>query len=83
MVYLSVDSIGENVAVCEGDNGEKYELDICRLPTGVREGDILALGKDGQIKIDKSETDFRKNLASSLINRVLSKDKKNMRLTFE
>lgn len=58
-----VDSVEENVAALEGDGGLLH-LPLALLPTGVREGDVLAVSRaedgDGgctlRVRIDRAGT---------------------------
>lgn len=37
----TIDRIGEEIIICEDENGDMVKVEAAALPTGVREGDIL------------------------------------------
>ncbi len=77
MIYLSVDSIEDGYATCEDDNRDKWEINIKKLPNGIKEGDVVLIKDDGKILIDDKEKKIRQNAAISLLEKVLhSKDEK-------
>lgn len=51
MKYI-VDRIEENIAVCEDENKKMLDIEIDKLPIGVKEGDIIKQLK-GKYIIDK------------------------------
>ena len=55
MIYLSVDSIEDGYATCEDDNRDKWEINIKKLPNGIKEGDVVLIKDDGKILIDDKE----------------------------
>lgn len=77
MIYLSVDSIEDGYATCEDDNRDKWEINIKKLPNGIKEGDVVLIKDDGKILIDDKEKKIRQNAAISLLEKVLhSKNEK-------
>ena len=77
MIYLSVDSIEDGYATCEDDNRDKWEINIKKLPNGIKEGDVVLIKDDGKILIDDKEKKIRQTAAISLLETVLhSKDEK-------
>ena len=77
MIYLSVDSIEDGYATCEDDNRDKWEINIKKLPNGIKEGDVVLIKDDGKILIDDKEKKIRQTAAISLLEKVLhSKDEK-------
>lgn len=56
---LSVDRIENGVAVCEDDDGKKYEICLKELPPGAGEGSVLARGRDGGYILDEAEKKTR------------------------
>lgn len=74
MRFISVDSIEEDIAICEDDEGAKIELNIDVLPLGVKETDVLKISDTGHIYIDREETLRRKAEIINLKN-LLEKDK--------
>ena len=55
----SIDRIEENIAVCEGDDGDVLKLKLDEPPKGTREGDIIEKRENGFI-IDADETQLRR-----------------------
>ena len=77
MIYLSVDSIEDGYATCEDDNRDKWEINIKKLPNGIKEGDVVLIKDDRKFLIDDKEKKIRQNAAISLLEKVLhSKDEK-------
>ena len=77
MIYLSVDSIEDGYATCEDDNRDKWEINIKKLPNGIKEGDVVLIKDDGKFLIDDKEKKIRQNAAISLLEKVLHrKDEK-------
>ncbi len=59
----SVDRIEEGFAVCEDENGKAANIEIGKLPEGVKEGDLISVD-NGEAVILTEETEARrKNLA--------------------
>lgn len=57
-----IDRIEEDIAVCEIDNGKTIDIPLSALPSGVKEGDAIAL------TIDDSEIKDRKENINKLMN---------------
>ena len=64
----SIDRIEENIAVCEGDDGNVLKLKLDELPKGTREGDIIEKRENGFI-IDADETQLRRKNAKKYIRK--------------
>jgi hypothetical protein len=54
-----VDSIKGKYAVCEKEDRTTINIERARLPTGVKDGDVLLI-EGGTITIDRGTTDRRK-----------------------
>ncbi|MGI5857260.1 MAG: DUF3006 domain-containing protein [Candidatus Merdivicinus sp.] len=67
---LIIDRIEGQFAVCETDGGETTDLLLIELPPGVREGDVLILGREGY-EIDAAETLKRRRRNTSLFESLL------------
>ena len=55
----SVDRIEEGFAVCEDENGKAVNLEIGKLPEGVKEGDLISVD-NGEAVILTEETEARR-----------------------
>ena len=62
MRTLIIDRFEGDFAVCETEDLEFINLPKAALPSGAKEGDVIA------ISIDKSETDKRKEEIEGLMN---------------
>lgn len=71
MKKVSVVSIFENIAVCEDFFGKIINIELCKLPKKVKEGDILILSPK-KVIIDKEYTKKRRNKIVQLQNEVFS-----------
>nr|WP_317412916.1 DUF3006 domain-containing protein [uncultured Solibaculum sp.] len=67
MKILIVDRIEENMAVCEGKEGDMHSVPLTRLPSHVKEGDCLVLDQDGY-HIDAALTQKRRKEMLDLQN---------------
>lgn len=67
MQYI-VDRIEENIAVCEDENKKMVDIEIDKLPIGVKEGDIIKQLK-GKYIIDKeTRKERKKNIQKRMDN---------------
>jgi hypothetical protein len=55
----SVDRIEEGFAVCEDENGKTVNIEIGKLPEGVKEGDLISVD-NGEAVILAEETEARR-----------------------
>ncbi|MBR0350137.1 MAG: DUF3006 domain-containing protein [Clostridia bacterium] len=55
----SVDRIEEGFAVCEDENGKTVNIEIGKLPEGVKEGDLIS-ADNGEAVILAEETEARR-----------------------
>lgn len=62
-----VDRFEGRYAVCEKENLEMINIEIDKLPLGVKEGDVLVLD-GGNIRIDREETKNRQEKIKKLMN---------------
>lgn len=65
-----IDRFEGEYAVCEKENLDMIDIEIERLPEGVKEGDILII-EDNNIRIDKDETENRRKRIEELMNDLL------------
>lgn len=47
-----------------------YGIELNELPEGAKEGDVLAIGDDGALKIDAAETKKRREMMQKLQEKV-------------
>lgn len=71
----SIDIIEENIAVCEGDDGNVLKLKLDELPKGTREGDIIEKTENGFI-IDADETQLRRKKMAEMQRNIFGKKRK-------
>lgn len=71
----SIDRIEENIAVCEGDDGNVLKLKLDELPKGTREGDIIEKRENGFI-IDADETQLRRKKMAKMQRNIFGKKRK-------
>ena len=72
----TVDRIEGSFAVCEDSSGTMVDIQIDKLPNGVRSGDVLVLS-GGRYFSDKAASDERRTAISALQKKVLAKCTKN------
>lgn len=72
VVKYSVDRIEEGFAVCEAENGTFENIELAKLPEGVREGDILLLTEDG-FSVLTNETEERRKRIAGLQKSIFTK----------
>ncbi len=70
MKFLSVDRIENGWVICEDELGEKHEINISKLPSEIKEGDILTLNLDGNWTINHKITNSRKQYIIKLRNEI-------------
>lgn len=61
-----IDRFEGKYAVCEKENLEMINIDIYKLPTGAKEGDVLII-EGNSIRIDEKETESRKERIKKLM----------------
>lgn len=54
-----IDRFEGQYAVCEDEDQKMINIEIDKLPQGVKEGDVLIIEGDN-IKVDKEETEIRR-----------------------
>lgn len=74
MKYLSIDRIDNELAVCEDELGEKHEINVLKLPPGIKEGNILTLDHNKKWIINHKLTISRKNYINILRNKIYNKN---------
>ena len=68
MKLLSVDRIEGTYVICEDKEKKFFAIETSEAPKGVKEGDILRISDEGEITIDKEETERRRSKAKKLQN---------------
>ena len=64
----AVDRIEGGVALCECiETGVCLPVDVARLPTGIREGDIIRL-EGGEYLLDREQTEARRKRLTARLN---------------
>ena len=76
---MIIDRFEGGFAICEelADGKPKkkkdihyYGIELNDLPEGAKEGDVLAIGDDGALKIDAAETKKRREMMQKLQEKV-------------
>lgn len=68
----SIDRIEENIAVCEGDDGNVLKLKLDELPENIREGEIIVRTENGYT-IDSDETSARRKKMAEMQKKLFNK----------
>lgn len=58
MKYI-IDRIEQNIAICEDDNKKQIEIEVTKLPSNIKEGDIIKQEK-GKYIIDEENTEKKR-----------------------
>ena len=66
MQFFCIDRLDGGYAICENDDGEAFEIELSRLPSGVREGDVLEMSDGGKIELSQEETQRRRKKIKDL-----------------
>ena len=66
--HLTVDALEGDKARLEVAVGQTRDVPLADLPEGVQEGDVLRRGKDGQLEVDRGETDRRRQAAQTRLD---------------
>lgn len=61
MKYLIVDRFEGEYTICEDKDKKMFALERNETPEGTKEGDVLAITNEGELYIDKVETEKRRN----------------------
>ena len=61
-----VDRIEENFAVCEDDNKNMINIELCKLPKNIKEGDVI-MKDDNSFYIDYEATKKAKEEIEKLV----------------
>ena len=77
-MYIVIDRIEEEIAVCEIDEEVYRHIPLCELPKGVQEGDVLSVtgvlgDANAVIVIDREETQRRRIAAKALLEKLKNK----------
>ena len=60
MKVLTVDRLEGNYVICEDGEKRFFAIEKEEAPADVKEGDVLRIGDDGELTIDREETERRK-----------------------
>ncbi len=63
VLKYSVDRIEEGFAVCEDENGKTVNIEIGKLPEGVKEGDLISIDNGEAVILTEETEERRKKLA--------------------
>lgn len=76
MKFLSVDRIEKNQIICEDEDGEIHVVPPKNLPQNLREGSIVSLDKEGNIRLNKRKARVRKNTILNLRRKIYGEGEK-------
>ncbi len=80
MKFLSVDRIEKDHIICEDETGKMHIVPTQNLPPDIKEGSIINLDENGEIKIDKQKTNIRKHIILNLRRKIRSENKKKPKI---
>ena len=60
MKTLIIDRFEGTYAICEDDNQKFYAIETAELPKGAGEGDVLEIGDDGILSLNREKTAARR-----------------------
>ncbi len=69
-MYLSIDRLEKDYAICEDQKGNALKIDLKLLPKNIKESDIIKFC-DGKYCIEKAMTQKIKNMNSNLLNKII------------
>ncbi|MEE0059594.1 MAG: DUF3006 domain-containing protein [Acutalibacteraceae bacterium] len=61
MKTLIIERFENNFAICEDKDKCFFGIELTELPEGAKAGDVLDIDNNGNISINKEETERRKN----------------------
>ncbi len=73
MKFVSIDSMEENFAVCEDDEGKRIDIDFKDLPLGIFEGAVLVKNESEKWTINEKLTKERKQKILDLRKSIYGK----------
>lgn len=73
MRMLSIDRFEAQYAICEDNDKRAFAIAISEIPKGAKEGDVIRISDDGDITIDKEETDRRRKKIIAMQNSLWKK----------
>ena len=66
MRTLIIDRFEGNFAICEDENQKYFGIDQGEIPKDAKEGDILEIDQEGNIRINQEKTQARRNKIKKL-----------------
>ena len=69
-LIATIDRIEEDKAVLIFDDGQNLPVSIGKLPSGIRQGDVIKL----EISKDNNQSNKQENLAKDVLNEILNGD---------
>lgn len=60
MQYLTVDRFEGTYVICEDKDKRLFAIERTEAPADVKEGDVIRIGDDGTLAIDREETERRR-----------------------
>lgn len=69
-MQYTIDRIGEEIVICEDENGDRVKLHAAQLPEGAKEGDILSK-ESGEWRLDREETFRRRQKMREKLKRLI------------
>jgi hypothetical protein len=60
MQYLTVDRFEGTYVICEDKDKKLFAIERTEAPEGLKEGDVLRIGDDGTLTVDKEEANRRR-----------------------
>lgn len=70
MKTLIIERFENSFAICEDKDKSFFAIEIAELPKGAKAGDVLDIDNDGNIKINKEETERRKARMSGKMQKL-------------
>lgn len=70
MKKLIIDRFEGIYAICENEDKSTFAIEKSELPKDVEEGSLILISDSGEIKLDKEETQKRKNNIKNLQNKL-------------
>ena len=61
MKYFVIDRFEGQYTICEDKDRKMFAFEKSETPEGAKEGDVLAVTDEGELCIDKVETEKRRN----------------------
>lgn len=72
MRILSIDRFDGKYAICEDDEMRAFAINISEIPKDAKEGTVIIIDDDGEIRIDHEETNKRRKKIKKLQDEIWS-----------